>query len=133
VGAMNSGADYVLARRARLWGKREFADIISPYVALLCPTRTGLAPEVNDATIGWQLSPHNHTSIWNLVGFPAVSVPMGFSRTKLPMGLQIVGISGSDRRTLAVAAHFQSVTTWHRTRPPMAHDWSTRRALEIPL
>lgn len=121
VGEMTSGADYALAQQSRLWAERVFTDTLTPYVALLSPTRTCLAPEVAEATINWQMSAHNHTAIWNLVGFPAVSVPMGLSATGLPIGLQIVGVRGSDRRTLAVAAHFQSMTRWHHAQPPVSY------------
>ena len=120
VGAMHSGADFALARRAIAWGQQAVTQAMSPYAAVLSPTRTCLAPLLEEATIEWQLSTHNHTSVWNLVGFPAVSVPMGFSADGLPMGLQIVGTPGADRQTLAIAAHYQSVTTWHRARPPLA-------------
>ncbi|TWP34450.1 amidase [Leekyejoonella antrihumi] len=127
VGEMTSGADYALAQQSRRWAERVFTDLLTPYVALLSPTRTCLAPEVTDATIDWQMSAHNHTAIWNLVGFPAVSVPMGLSATGLPIGLQIVGVRGADRQTLAVAAHFQSMTSWHRARPPVSYHPSPAR------
>lgn len=131
VGAMHSGADFALARRAIAWGRQAVARVLSPYAAVLSPTRTCLAPLVEDATTEWQLSTHNHTSVWNLVGFPAVSVPMGFSADGLPMGLQIVGAPGADRQTLAIAAHYQSVTTWHRARPPLASPIG--RHMQTPL
>lgn len=120
VGAMHSGADFALARRAIAWGQQAMAQALSPYAAVLSPTRTCLAPLLEEATIEWQLSTHNHTSIWNVLGFPAVSVPMGLSADGLPMGLQIIGAAGADRQTLAIAAHYQSVTEWHRARPPLA-------------
>lgn len=121
VGAMVSRSDYVAALRVREMAVQVLTSQLQPFVALVSPTRTCPAPLVTEATTAWQMSTHNHTSIWNLVGFPAVSVPMGLSRAGLPMGLQIVGPRGHDRSILAVAAHYQAATTWHRMRPPVSH------------
>lgn len=121
VGAMASRSDYVAALRVRDMAVQVLTSQLQPFVALLSPTRTCPAPLVTEATTAWQMSTHNHTSIWNLVGFPAVSVPMGITEAGLPMGLQIVGPRGHDRSILAVAAHYQAATTWHRMRPPVAH------------
>lgn len=121
VGAMASRSDYLAALRVREMAVQLLNSQLRPFVALLSPTRTCPAPLVTEATTAWQMSTHNHTSVWNLVGFPAVSVPMGLTRTGLPMGLQIVGPRGHDRSILAVAAHYQAATTWHRMRPPVSH------------
>ena len=124
VGAMHTAADYARARNAQIWARAEYTDLLAPYGGYLSPTRTCLAPKVREATIGWQMSNHNHASIWNLLGFPAVSVPMGLSTTGLPLGLQIVGCPSSDRQTLALAAHFQSLTDCQRRPPPLVHEES---------
>ncbi|RLV50874.1 amidase [Nocardioides mangrovicus] len=43
-------------------------------------------------------------------GCPAISVPAGFTRDGLPVGLQLVGPHGSERRLLEIAAGFESAT-----------------------
>jgi amidase len=40
---------------------------------------------------------------WTLLGVPALSLPAGFGRNGLPLGVQVVGPYGHDRRTLCVA------------------------------
>jgi aspartyl-tRNA(Asn)/glutamyl-tRNA(Gln) amidotransferase subunit A len=54
----------------------------------------------------------------NLAGLPAISIPAGLSQdTKLPLGLQIIGRQGDDKKVLALANQFQSNTNWHQRRP----------------
>lgn len=50
-------------------------------------------------------------------GLPALSVPGGFSRSGLPVGLQIVTADGADRMLLQVAQSFETATEFHRERP----------------
>ena len=53
----------------------------------------------------------------NLAGLPAVSIPWGFDRNGMPVGLQIMGPAGSDGRVLALASQLQKRTEWHKKRP----------------
>ena len=53
----------------------------------------------------------------NLAGIPATSVPAGFDRSGLPVGLQIMGPRWADRRTLATASAFEQVVPWTRFVP----------------
>ena len=58
-----------------------------------------------------------YTCPFNLTGQPAVSVPCGFSAAGLPIGLQFVGAPFEDSAVLAVAAAYESATTWHEHEP----------------
>lgn len=50
----------------------------------------------------------------NLAGVPAISIPIGFEPTTgLPMGLQIIGKQGDDKKVLAIAKNIQSDSDWH--------------------
>lgn len=53
----------------------------------------------------------------NLAGIPAVSVPCGFSKDGLPIGMQIIGPYGSDRTLLAIAKAYQQKTHFHERHP----------------
>ena len=57
---------------------------------------------------------------FNLTGQPAASVPCGFTRDGLPIGLQIVGRRFDDRTVLRAAALFEKVKPWTARRPPFA-------------
>ena len=52
-------------------------------------------------------------------GCPALSVPAGFTRDGLPVGLQIVGAPGADRRVLEFGHMFETSTGHGRRRPPV--------------
>lgn len=53
----------------------------------------------------------------NLAGIPAISLPCGFSRAGLPIGLQIIG-RAFDEETILRAAHaYEQATGWRAKRP----------------
>ena len=57
---------------------------------------------------------------FNVTGQPAASVPCGFTRAGLPIGLQIVGRRYDDVSVLRAAAAFERARPWTRLRPPLA-------------
>lgn len=57
--------------------------------------------------------------ISSLCGLPAITVPCGFSREKLPFGIQFIGRALHDHAVIAAAHHFQVHTDWHLRRPPL--------------
>ena len=58
--------------------------------------------------------------IGNFCGLPAISVPCGFTKEKLPVGIQFVGNVLNELAVLVAAQTFQSRTDWHRKRPPLS-------------
>jgi amidase len=54
-----------------------------------------------------------------VTGHPAISVPAGFSREGLPVGLQIVGRHRDDFGVLQLAHAFESQTQYWKRRPPL--------------
>jgi len=56
---------------------------------------------------------------FNLTGQPAASVPVGFTRAGLPVGLQIVGRRHADHTVLAASAAFEAAQPWADRRPPI--------------
>ncbi|MFI5779993.1 amidase [Nocardia sp. NPDC051570] len=56
------------------------------------------------------------TPLWNLVGWPAVSVPMGLHpRTGTPLAAQLAGPPGSESTLLRLAAQLEAARPWRRT------------------
>ena len=53
----------------------------------------------------------------NLTGAPAISIPCGFDRRGLPIGLQIQGNYFAEAKLLNVAHRFQQATDWHAQAP----------------
>ena len=56
---------------------------------------------------------------FNLTGQPAISVPCGFTRGGLPIGLQLVGRPFDEATLFRAAAAYESATDWHKRRPPI--------------
>ena len=56
---------------------------------------------------------------FNMTGQPAASVPCGFTKDGLPVGLQIVGRRFDDATVLRASAAFERVRPWARYRPPL--------------
>jgi len=58
-----------------------------------------------------------YTYPFNLTGQPAASVPCGFTREGLPIGLQLVGRRFDDATVLRAAAAFERARPWANARP----------------
>ena len=61
-----------------------------------------------------------YTIAANLTGAPAISIPCGFTRAGLPIGLQIQGDYFSEAAILDVAHRYQQATDWHARVPRIA-------------
>jgi aspartyl-tRNA(Asn)/glutamyl-tRNA(Gln) amidotransferase subunit A len=53
----------------------------------------------------------------NVWGLPAISVPCGFTRGGLPIGLQIMGAHGAEVAVLQLAYEYEQAATWHMREP----------------
>ncbi|WP_422050325.1 amidase [Shimia sp.] len=58
----------------------------------------------------------------SLLGLPAISVPVGFDGRGLPMGMQIIGAKGADRKVLEIAQAYHSATHWPQQHPPQPRE-----------
>jgi len=56
----------------------------------------------------------------NLTGDPAISIPCGFTRAGLPIGLQLIGAHWSEARLLAIALAYEDATEWHKQHPKLS-------------
>ena len=59
-----------------------------------------------------------YTIAVNLAGLPGMSIPCGFDRSGLPVGLQIIGNYFREAQILNVAHRYQRATDWHLRTPP---------------
>jgi aspartyl-tRNA(Asn)/glutamyl-tRNA(Gln) amidotransferase subunit A len=53
------------------------------------------------------------------MGIPAISIPCGFSKSGLPIGLMITGPRFSEGKVLALAQAYEKATLWHLRKPPL--------------
>jgi aspartyl-tRNA(Asn)/glutamyl-tRNA(Gln) amidotransferase subunit A len=61
----------------------------------------------------------NYTTVFNLTGVPAVSVPCGFTRQGLPVGMQLAGRPLDEPTVLRLARAYERATDWSQRRPPV--------------
>jgi aspartyl-tRNA(Asn)/glutamyl-tRNA(Gln) amidotransferase subunit A len=57
----------------------------------------------------------------NLAGLPGISIPCGFTATRLPIGLQFTGRVLEDATVLRVAHAYERATSWAKEKPRVAH------------
>lgn len=74
---------------------------------LLLPTMREPAPLLSEIVDETHRTPPSNVSAFNRFGTPALSIPCGFSRNGLPVGLQIVGRPFEESTVLAVAHRYQ--------------------------
>jgi aspartyl-tRNA(Asn)/glutamyl-tRNA(Gln) amidotransferase subunit A len=125
-GAGVTAEQYLRAMRRRqdLWTEVQrflarFDLLITPTVAVP-PFEVG-RPGLNEVN-GQPSSPLGWTPFcfpFNLTGQPAATVPVGFTRAGLPVGLQIVGRRHADHTVLAASAAFEAAQPWADRRPPV--------------
>jgi aspartyl-tRNA(Asn)/glutamyl-tRNA(Gln) amidotransferase subunit A len=126
---LTRAADYLDAMRARVRMRAELDALVSRYDALVAPTRLRLAPPVGRDLRAPEPgapptpardAPRAPATIpaGNLAGLPAIAVPMGFGRDRLPVSLQLLGRAFSEETLVALADAYQDMTDWHRQRPP---------------
>lgn len=93
-----------------------FADhdiVFSPVLAHEPPPIGYLGPEVEFRTHLIRLLRYAaFTAVQNITGSPAMSLPMGRSRTGLPIGVQFTAPIGQERRLLELAFELESAAPW---------------------
>ena len=113
-----SAADYVKALRIRTLCQQAMAEFFSEWDVLIAPAYTFTAPAADKTMVDLEWTdPIGGMS--TLCGLPALSVPCGFGRGGLPAGLTIVGGAFEEAKILALGKLFQTLTDWHRRRPPL--------------
>ncbi|MFO0688639.1 MAG: amidase [Myxococcota bacterium] len=115
MGAFYGSADYVQAQKARAFGLATLRRVLADCDVLVMPTMGLPAPRL-DADF-WEMMQWTFTPAWNLLGAPALSVPMGPIGGGLPSSLQIVGGLFDDATVLRVGDAYQQATDWHRAWP----------------
>src|SRR5688572_7066503 len=106
-----SAADYIALMGDRVRMAREVAWALRDFDALLLPTTP--LPAVPLAEIDQGKSPMSLlTRPVNLLGLCALALPCGFTRTGLPLSLQIVGSAYEETRILRIGWAFENATDW---------------------
>ena len=75
--------------------------------------------EINGKPVGRMLQRSYLTYAFSVLGLPAISIPCGFTRRGLPVGLQIVGRRRGEAAVLRAAAAFEAAQPWADQVPPV--------------
>jgi aspartyl-tRNA(Asn)/glutamyl-tRNA(Gln) amidotransferase subunit A len=125
-GVFISGTDYVQAQRARTLFFQKSRDLLKEVDLLAGPTvpvpafRIGASSiQVGDQKLNVVALLTQYTRPFNLNGFPAITVPCGFSDQGLPIGLQLAGRPFEEEKVLQAAYAYEQATEWHLKRPPI--------------
>lgn len=109
---------------------RAFADVFVKHDLLIWPTTPMTAfphpgPEGGPSTVAGQetrfpaLQNQRYTEAISHAGYPAITVPAGWTDDGLPVGLQIAGPHGADAAVLRAAAVFEEARPWANRRPTL--------------
>jgi Asp-tRNA(Asn)/Glu-tRNA(Gln) amidotransferase A subunit family amidase len=96
--------DYLAARSRQERLRIALTEEMSGFDAILTVPAFGEAPEGLDFT-----GKAEYCAPWTLIGAPAISLPAGFGKKHLPLGIQLVGGYRQDLRLLSVAKWAESV------------------------
>jgi aspartyl-tRNA(Asn)/glutamyl-tRNA(Gln) amidotransferase subunit A len=117
-GAKTSSTEYILARRTQAEVRKRLELLFESYDFLITPTTPIAAPTVEGHDAVEQAGRLTRfTAPFNLAGLPALSIPCGFTKSGLPIGLQIVARAWGESKILNLGHAFEQATEWHKMQP----------------
>jgi aspartyl-tRNA(Asn)/glutamyl-tRNA(Gln) amidotransferase subunit A len=111
--------DFIRAQRIRRILQQKMDAIFQQFDVLVAPSLP-IGASTLDTNLETDLSFADPIGgIGNLCGLPAQSVPCGFTKGGLPIGIQFLGQVLNDDAVIATAEMYQARTDWHRKHPPL--------------
>lgn len=112
--------DYIRAMQSMQVARHRIGEVFRDIDVLVTPTTPGLPETISGAELaeanGAESSTRN-TAPFNLYGIPTISLPCGFSRSGLPIGMQLSSARLDEASMFALAAAWQRETDWHQRTP----------------
>ena len=125
-GLFISAAEYLRAQQARSIFDQQGRRLLDEVDLLAGPTEPVTAPEIlaskvmaGEQEVGVVGALTQYTRPYNINGFPAISVPCGFSDDGMPIGLQLAGRPFDELTVLRAAHAYEQANEWHSRRPPI--------------
>jgi len=121
------GVSYLEAMRWRGPALTAHLAAVAGVDAVIAPVAPVAAPTIVESDVG--NSPDAEALIQrltrftrpiNYLGLPSLAIPAGFTRSGLPIGLQLIGRSFDDAMLLRIGAAFQRATDFHDRVPKFA-------------
>ncbi len=120
--------DYIRSAWQLTLTRRTIDDAFTDFDMVVLPTMRLTAPTINLA-LSREEDPKprepevdSNCTPFDIWGIPAISVPCGFSKTGLPIGLMIAGPRFSEGKVLALAHAYEQATQWHVKKPTLTPD-----------
>jgi aspartyl-tRNA(Asn)/glutamyl-tRNA(Gln) amidotransferase subunit A len=119
---------YHRAERARVLIRDQVREALRRFDLLLAPTAPSAAPLISSTRAPLQsgaeaasrfFTRRSFSTPASLAGFPALSVPCGFTESGLPIGLQLIGRRFEDATLLRAAHTYERAMSWRDRRPPL--------------
>ncbi len=112
-------AYYLRAQKVRTLIRQDFLDAYREVDAILTPTSPTAAFKMGERAadpLAMYLS-DIYTIGANLAGLPGISIPCGFTKRSLPIGLQIIGRPFGEADLLAIARAYERDHDWSKQHP----------------
>ena len=111
-------AYYLRAQKVRTLIRRDFLAAYQEVDALITPTSPIPAFKLGEKSDPLAMYLCDIYTIGvNLAGLPAISVPCGFTKENLPVGLQLIGQPFQEANLLAIANAYERAHEWGSRRP----------------
>ena len=118
-GAAISSEQVEKARQQRENLAEQFAAVMRDYDALLTLSSLELPCSADDPAAVQKTYARQARMPFNLTGTPALSVPTGFTREGLPVGMQIAGKTHDEAMVYRVGWAYEQATQWMERQPPL--------------
>jgi aspartyl-tRNA(Asn)/glutamyl-tRNA(Gln) amidotransferase subunit A len=118
--------DYINGRLQVDQVRRSILRAFDSVDVLLTPTTTVPPFKVEELRAGpaglrtKEILSLRNTRPFNILGLPTISLPCGFTRAGLPIGMQLSGRPGDEATVLCLASAYERETEWHERRPNLA-------------
>ncbi|MFD9391899.1 amidase [Streptomyces sp. NPDC060000] len=124
LGRLLGGVPLRAARRAEAVLHRRIGGFFEKYDVILAPTTAAPPPRIGAmlhlsgfATDRAMIAACPYAWPWNVLGWPGVNVPAGFTPGGLPVGAQLLGPANSEPLLISLAAQLEAELRWHELWP----------------
>ncbi len=120
INAAMTGADLVKAWRMRTVLQHKMAEFFERYDYIVTPNFMSVAPPIEQDL--YQALPYSDPvgAVGNACGLPAIALPCGFGKERMPVGFQFVAAPWDEALLLDLGELWQTRTRFHSERPPLS-------------
>ena len=121
IGRNMTNIDYIQAQRMRTRAINIFNEILTGVDVIITPMTAVSAPPIppdalpkGESNLPLLSEIMRYATPGNLTGLPALSVPIGYTKDNLPIGMQIIGRAWEESRLLQIAVNMEKRTRYNK-------------------